>query len=192
MESLPKRRTYWETYHTERWQGPSLPNPYADTENFAALYRQKNVLELGPGDGRQFKELSPLAATYSIADIVPAVLHKSLYDQVPKFVIQGWDDTLPGHFDTICFWYVFHHITKAEVSAFLAFLVRHLVPDGCLHFNLPGAVPNSCPGGDGVMTTDWTLDEVTGACGRHHLYLQSVIAQRVDSVTCLVRRYPCL
>jgi hypothetical protein len=183
LQAYAKRVIYWETYHRLEWNAPTIRDPYRLTPHFEALYRDKDVLEMGPGDGRQFAELSPLARTYTVADIVPMVLAKLCYATVPRLCITSWETAWAQQWETICFWYVFHHVIKTEASAFMAFIVRHLRPDGTLHFNTPLHVPNSRSGGDGLGTTDWHLEEIAALIEGHGLFVQTVIGAHCDCLT---------
>jgi len=162
IAELEKRRSFWESHHIVQCQGDSIAMPFNSIDNYKALFAGKRILEIGPGEGRQFDALHHLAATYSVADIVPAVLNQPRYTIAhARHLIDNYESTdLGATFDLITFWYVLHHVRLDEADTFFDFLTRHLALDGRLIFNAPHANPKSeyaKGSGDGCATTPWNL-----------------------------------
>lgn len=131
----------------------SLPYPFEPT--LTHIYRNRDVLELGPGNGRQYERVVKLTSSYCIADIAPSVMVDPVFASASdKFILSGWEDTLHRSFDVIHFWYVLHHIRLDEMLAFFRFIARHLRQGGLVAFNLPELVNVQGPmEGDGEGTT---------------------------------------
>ena len=131
------RRTFWDQTHVIQKQGDSDPLPFLHVKDWHDSFVRKDVLEIGPGDGRQMFTLATMANTYSIADISEAVVKKHKDKVAQSFLINTWNDDFDTSFDTICLWYVFHHVLNDELEAFVSFLSRHLKDGGFLFFNIP-------------------------------------------------------
>lgn len=175
ISNLAERRTFWRERHAAVYQGDSIATPFLGLES---LFRGKKVLEIGPGEGRQFEVISRHARTYAVADIVPEVLERKRYAGVARHLIEDYrTDDFDDRFDLITFWYVVHHIRIQELDDFVGFLDRHLNTPGILFFNVPGRLPSSLPEGssqrrtvdDGMQTTDFRIETVTAALARCHL-----------------------
>ena len=161
MRISDDRVQHWRRDHTEVAQGDSPPIPF-DGEVYNE-FRMWHVLELGPGEGRQFRKVAPICASYSIADIVPEVLQLPIYNNVAgKFLITDYtSDNFGKMFDVIHFWYVLHHVLEWELRDFFLFCFRHLCKYGTLVFNTPSLM---CPPevylGDGKQTTKHTPEKI--------------------------------
>ncbi len=173
LTRIDERRAFWD--EASRWERNCLAiqEPYKSIPGWEGLICGKSVLEIGPGDGRQFLTLSALAGRYAIADISPRVLGHELYRNVPRYRIDGYDTfAAPELFHTITFWYVIHHVLVDEAPELMAAARRHLRPGGSLLFNAPDCALEaeylSERAGDGFKTTPWdraTLERVLGDNG---------------------------
>ena len=159
MKYLDRRRDYWNVrtnrapYDTHDLQD-SLPYPFEDT-GLLGIFEDKDVLEIGPGNGRQYERLRGLARSYCIADIAPDGLNEVVFDSADgKFVLEDWEQSLGRTFEVIHFWYVLHHVLREEMTDFFTFISDHLRKGGAACFNCPE--PVNVQGrfeGDGVGTT---------------------------------------
>lgn len=187
IQDLSKRSNFWRDHHAVQCQGDSIARPFEALANYASLFRGRSVLEIGPGEGRQSVALRPLARSYAIADIVPAVLKLAVHEGTDRHLIRDYaKDDLGTRFDVVCFWYVLHHILRSEADAFLAFIMRHLKPGGVVLFNAPHANPAhelADHEGNGLQTTPWTPAEVETLLARHGL---SIERSRNLAANCLV------
>lgn len=158
---LDKRRKLWNRDHI----GPrvpygkydlldSLPYPF-ESADLGDIFTGKDVLEIGPGNGRQYERVRNKARTYSIADISPAALGDPTFNQVTsKYLLTSWHQDLNRKFDVIHFWYVLHHIRQDEMGEFFAFICRHLRESGIAAFNCPEPINvQGDPNGDGLGTS---------------------------------------
>jgi len=68
------RIDFWDKHHVTSFQGTSHPLPITSIFMWQDLIKNKSVLEIGPGDGRQANQLCLLAKEYSVADISKLVL----------------------------------------------------------------------------------------------------------------------
>ena len=134
----------------------SLPYPFEDA-GITPIFRDKHVLEIGPGNGRQYERIRDTirCASYCIADIAKCGLDQPVFDGVDgRFILYDWTKRLPMCFDVIHFWYVLHHIRHDEMREFFRFLARHLTPNGLVAFNCPEWMNvQGPPEGDGLGTT---------------------------------------
>ena len=165
MKDLTKRSEFWNHHNIIYHQGNCQKDPFILTPNWQSLYQGKQVLEIGPGEGRQFKILLPLTSSYDIADISPDVVRNPIYKQTHKqSLLTSWDLSLNTMYDTICLWYVFHHVLKSEAAGLISFLSRHTKHGGFVHFNCPQIVSHSGlsvnQDGNGRETTPWILKEI--------------------------------
>lgn len=159
MNNLLKRIAYWDQSES---RGPyvthdledSLPYPFEDA-GLRDIFVCQNVLELGPGNGRQYEKIRPLCASYSIADISPIALRADVFRGVShKLLITDWRELFGVSFNVIHFWYVLHHIQRGELIDFFQFIANHLEYGGSVLFNTPQLenVQGSLDG-DGIGTT---------------------------------------
>jgi len=112
------------------------------------LFKDKDVLEIGPGEGRQMKKIEKYK-TYTVADISPAVIERH-----GGYLMKNYNDDMKKTFDIIHFWFVVHHVRRKEVKEFFAFVNRHLREDGMVMFNYP---VNWGKKDDGMSTTKHDL-----------------------------------
>ena len=154
---MQERSKFWDDNHLARQQSDSLATPFDEL-----LFVDKDVLEIGPGEGRQFDIVAPKVKSYCIADISPMVFEHKKYDVCRhKFLIKDYDDRFNVRFDAIHFWYVLHHVKKDELGAFVEFLYAHLLPGGFVLFNTPELdSARSDYGGDGIQTTWFDIEKV--------------------------------
>lgn len=156
MKDIEERIGFWSEADICRTEGESMPHPFMAR---LEIFESKDVLEIGPGWGRQFKQLSLLASTYCVADICQKVLNRKVYQNVDKFLIRNYQQNFNKKFNVITFWYVLHHLLTTELDDFFLFLDRHLNPDGYLFFNSVSNRPKAYidssenSNGDGLMTT---------------------------------------
>ena len=129
LKNLDQRTQYWTKFKTVKMQGAT---PWVPFKRHKHYFRNRHVLEIGPGDGRQARVLRKLASRYEIADITPEVLEQ--YE--PSHRICDYTETF-GAFEVITFWYVLHHVLEAEQDLFMEFLKRNLAEGGVLAFNSP-------------------------------------------------------
>mgnify|MGYP001587806125 CR=1 FL=1 len=163
MEMLTERRAWWSRpenrYHNLT---DSLAYPF---EGIEGLFIGRDVLEIGPGHGRQCRRLVDVAKSYSVCDIVP--MDEPAFDGLQKFVIEDYSVDMGADFDVIHFWYVLHHVPISELSPFFEFVSRHLLKGGHAMFNTPILHPNGTHyAGDGLATTWIDRDAVLQNLGQ--------------------------
>ena len=171
MFNLDNRIRHWSTGYTAKNQGDSPPCPFDDWLEFF----EGNVLEIGPGEGRQYVTLKdrPKIRLYAIAEISEQALRSPIYENVQKkFLLRRYDEDLGYRFNVIHFWYVLHHIPRIEIADFVQFLRTHITENGLILFNTPyldfdqGAYAD-----DGVLTTKYTISEVIDIFGKYFFCL---------------------
>lgn len=171
MNDLEKRRAHWDVPtnrapREEHDMTDSLPYPF---EGLEALFTGQDVLEIGPGRGRQFERLWNKTRTYSVCDISPAALEKPVFAPAKaRFLISSYKENLLQSFDVIHFWYVLHHVKVDELSDFFRFIARHLRPNGLAIFNSPQTGNHRAwYTGDGIGTTyleRWAIEQAYWPC----------------------------
>ena len=132
MKNLPDRIKFWK--HTFKCQGGSTEFLNENLDLFVG----KNVLEIGPGEGRQTLIVLNGAASCSIADICQDVLDLHVYDNIKiknKFLITSYSNNFNLKFDIVHFWYVLHHVLPDELESFFSFVDRHCKNRGVIIFN---------------------------------------------------------
>lgn len=157
---MKKRIEYWDKNHMVECMGDSLAVPF---EKFSSMFTDKDVLEIGPGGGRQFDIAFPLSGTYAVADISKGILSQDKYKDVKRYHISDIKKVLTKtpKFDIIHFWYVFHHVPSDEAKDFINFLWKHLKKGGKISFNTPVTdYPDSAYADDGILTTPWKITQV--------------------------------
>ncbi len=173
IEALTERSQFWTEHHIAKCQGNSIARPFEGLAEYPDVLIDKSVLEIGPGEGRQYRVTSRLAARYGIADISPTVLARDQYAEVDRFLISDYEtDDFGARFDVVCFWYVLHHVLMDEADAFFSFVKRHLEPGGVVLFNSPHANPATqlaSGKGNGLQTTQWSVPSVIDLLKRHEL-----------------------
>ena len=163
MKDIENRIGFWEEADEGRTEGRSLSHPFM---SHLEVFQSKDVLEIGPGWGRQFKQLGPLASVYCVADICQKVLDRQVYKDIDRFIVKDYQQDLNRKFDIITFWYVIHHILGSELDDFFSFLNRHLYVGGSVFFNCPSDAFETRIGspkdinGDGIKTTPHSLKKI--------------------------------
>jgi predicted TPR repeat methyltransferase len=156
MDNLQTRAEFWAVHHKADCQGgtPVLVDRYTE------LFHEKHVLEVGPGEGRQFQVVSPLTASYAVADISSAVLEQPIYSSIEQHHLKSFHVNLLRKWDVIHAWYVVHHMLRSERVEFFQFVRDHLMTNGTVIFNIPGNLLPGEDGEDGMRTTAMTSNEV--------------------------------
>lgn len=153
---MEHRRNFWDKHHTVKFQGGSNPFPIGVVPGWKQYIRDKSILEIGPGEGRQTDTLLPFAKNYAIADIsAKALAHFDIKD---KYLIKSYNDNFNKKFDVIVLFYVFHHVLNEELEYFLKFLIRHLKPKGYICFNIPEDTHYN-DNADGTTTSKYIYNE---------------------------------
>lgn len=159
IPNLEERRKVWGE---RRNRGPanghdlrdSLPYPF-DNVGIAPMFDRAGVMEIGPGNGRQYDRVRERTRLYCIADISQSVLMEPVFSEADgRFLIDNWGQDFSVRFDVVHFWYVFHHVRHDEMFDFFNFVHRHLRCGGLAAFN--GPQPINVQGareGDGCGTT---------------------------------------
>ena len=157
--NLDNRLKHWSEGWTAVNQGDS---PHDLIIPHIELFRDKNVLEIGPGEGRAFQHVKDVILSYSIADISESVLACEIWNRVCfKYLIRDYSSDLGEVFDVIHFWYVLHHVPSVELDMFFDFVLRHLKKDGILMFNTPYlSFDDGAYRDDGVLTTDYFINTI--------------------------------
>ncbi len=170
MKNIKERVGFWSEADIYRTQGRSISNPF---KSHIEIFESKDVLEIGPGWGRQFEQLGPLASTYCVADICQKVLDRKVYKDIDKIVIKDYQQDLNRKFDIITFWYVIHHILDSELEDFFNFLNKHLYVGGSVFFNCPSDTFDKTIGspknidGDGIKTTPHSVKRMKNMLKKH-------------------------
>jgi len=156
-----ERLKHWNSdYHTTN-MGDSIAVPFA---KYLDKFRDKDVLEIGPGDGRQAVWAWALVKSYSIADISENVLFDPVFkrDGLRRYLIESYKDDFKVQFDLIHFWYVLHHVLPSELPDFFGFVHRH--SRGEIMFNTP-YLDHPAPAykDNGVLTSRHTIADVSRA-----------------------------
>jgi len=155
---LEKRKRFWDKRESrgpkvEHDLSDSLPYPFEPA--IQTIFDGKNVLEIGPGNGRQYERLRHRVKSYCVADISASALSEPVFDTADgRFLLETWERPVGRMFNVIHFWYVLHHIRLGEMRAFFAFVNKNLVNGGLVAFNNPE--PINVQGqreGDGQGTT---------------------------------------
>ena len=164
-----ERREYWSGNYLAYQQGDSLAIPCEQKKEY---FINKHVLEIGPGEGRQFDFVFPFVKSVSIADISETVLNQKKYANVKdRFLINSYDDDFGKTFDVIHFWYVLHHVKFDELESFFNFLFRHINKNGTILFNTPVLeYPDPAYEDNGILTTKHDIESVGNALSKHFVW----------------------
>lgn len=137
----------------------SLPYPFL---NYVGMFKNRDVLEIGPGRGRQYDYLKESTRFYSIADISNEILSEECFDLIgTKILITDYKQEATTQFDVVHFWYVLHHVREEEVEMFFDFIYRHLHENGLVLFNTPQLQNDrEIYLGDGISTTYFSLPHI--------------------------------
>jgi SAM-dependent methyltransferase len=155
------RKRFWESqtfdYKPNDWFNNEIENALGGF----AIFNDKNVLEIGPGAGRQFSKLYPWCKSYHVADISQEILDKKIYSITDRHLIHNYDCSLGNSYDIITFWFVIHHVLPSELNAFIRFIRRHLYVDGFAIFNSPiRGINENLYNDDGIKTSSFKNGEV--------------------------------
>jgi cyclopropane fatty-acyl-phospholipid synthase-like methyltransferase len=162
MKDIEKRIQYWSNNARlngfgGKWYNDDILKALYNLE----IFKDQDVLEIGPGIGRQFKMFHEFADSYEVADISPEVLEMEIYDKVYCNQIRDWKDNFGIQYDIIMFWFVVHHMTCKEIKPFIRFLKRHLREGGIIIFNSPLISDKEKHyQEDGMRTTPWKEKEI--------------------------------
>ena len=140
---------FWGEHFKAKYQGATTFPELAMQE----LCSGSDVLEIGPGEGRQFGKLVSISKSYSVADICQEVLDQEMYDKcLSKILITSYlVDRIGGErFDVVHCWYVLHHVHPDMVSGFIGMMIGFCRPGGYVAFNFP--VEGDGDNHDGTMT----------------------------------------
>lgn len=162
MKDINKRVRYWSDKTRlngfgEKWYNQEILVALDNLE----IFKDKDVLEIGPGIGRQYKIFHGFSGRYELADISPKVLEMEVYNKIYCNQIYRWIDNFGIQYDIITFWFVLHHITHKEIKPFIRFLKRHLRKGGIVIFNSPLILDKEKHHKeDGMHTTPWKSGEI--------------------------------
>jgi len=156
---MKDRINWWNNNHAASRQGDSPPLPFV---KYVDMFKNKSLLEIGPGEGRQFDFVSLIAKEYSIADIAPVVLIHEKYNQCTyRILIDDYTNPNRTKVDAIHFWYMLHHVKRKEIPSFVNWLDNYLYDEGFLMFNTPFLnFHEGAYGNDGIQTTKMGIDEI--------------------------------
>lgn len=172
LTNLGKRVNFWNTNYFAENMSDSLPTPFMD---YLDDFKDKCVLEIGPGGGRQFMVAYSLSSFYVVADISEIVLSHPFYKKIPHLHIEDYSQTFPMTFDVIHFWYVLHHVRRKELNDFFRFVSRHLVEGGIALFNTaPLDYPKDGYRSDGISTTKFITKEIINSLKKNSLEVLSM------------------
>ena len=133
-------------------------------ENNLNYFRNKRVLEIGPGKGRQTQYTFPLSKNYALADISKDVLDREVFENIrEKYILDDYEfnKKYVKKFDVVLFWYVVHHVLQEELDDFFKFVKNSLKKRGKIVFNYPSDdLPDRTYRNDGMKTTRFDEDEV--------------------------------
>ena len=132
IHNLQKRVDFWSDRYQKQYQGNS---PVFNFHDHLNIFKDKHILEIGPGEGRQFDHVYPMSSSYAIADISKEVLNQTKYINIQKYHITSYNDSFNNTFEVIHFWYVITHILKEELRPFFEFLYKLTSEKGVLVFN---------------------------------------------------------
>ena len=79
LKDIEKRINFWDDNHLAYQQGDSIKVPF---DKHIHLFDNKKVLEIGPGEGRQYEVVCDIVKEYAIADISQKVLNRPLYNNI--------------------------------------------------------------------------------------------------------------
>ena len=134
IDNADKRSDYWSERHKVKYQGST---PFNMLHKMINVFKDKDVLEVGPGEGRQFVVVKDICKSYSVMDISKDVLNNKLYESCNKYLLRSYNTSSYMKFDVIHFWYVIHHVLPDEVQHFIDMVHNHLKDDGIILCNYP-------------------------------------------------------
>lgn len=182
LSNLAKRQRFWAREVATKDESTYPPFP---KNALIELCTDQRVLEIGPGQGRQFRCCQPQARRYSVADISPDVLALPIYEPCHgRHLIETYDTRLGERFDVIHAWYVIHHVVWDALGEFMAFARRHLAADGRWLFNYSPwhlGQPNGCG------TTPYKAAEIKAALAAASFVTMSTREEHKHSVEVMAR-----
>ncbi len=151
IHDLDKRKEWWSANSDIVWlDDESTPTQYLDSH--IHLFKDKRVLEIGPGRGRQKDKVCDITKSYTVADISEKFLKEESFQDVSRHLMTGYEPF--GDFDLIHFWFVLHHVLHRELEDFFEFLYNSLMKDGLILFNFPsGEFSDHQIADDGIKTS---------------------------------------
>jgi 2-polyprenyl-3-methyl-5-hydroxy-6-metoxy-1,4-benzoquinol methylase len=193
ISALKTRQKFWAKHFHKECLGDSDPTPYTALANWQDLFTGADVLEIGPGEGRQFDVVMPLAASYAVADINPVVLRQDLYADCERILLKSYTIAERESWDVAMAWYVLHHVTKAEGAAFIQMLADSVRPGGKVLLNapddaLPAKFQPQKKRGAGTLTTGWKTAEVIQLFNNAGLSVVRAIHAAINSVVYLAEK----
>ena len=184
IDDLNIRRAYWDVHvnrapREQHDMTDSIPYPFEGEE---WRFYHKDVLEIGPGHGRQYERLRGAARSYSVCDISPVAMTESVFDSATaKYVMCDYRNDFGARFNVVHFWYVLHHIKTTEMDEFFAFVARHLRTGVIAMFNSPQSRnAEEWYNGDGMGTTWMDRAAVRKV---YSLYLETVSVYQQDRLS---------
>lgn len=160
MENYDKRAEFWSDMKRLDYKDRWINNDMWNLLRHGLIFEGQDVLEIGPGIGRQYEVFRPFARSYAVADISDSVLSLYKNKSTERIKIGNWSGKYKDGFDIIHFWFVIHHILKSEAGDFLRFVMMNLRKDGMIIFNAPTGENATRFKEDGMKTTPWEKDEV--------------------------------
>jgi len=172
LGNLKARIKFWSAHYGDTGAGD--PAPFMELSHWQDLFKGKDILELGPGAGRQAFVVMPLANEFGVADIVQDVLELPLYADCWQYLLTTYRidnrDRDPS-WDVAMAWDVIRYVPRKEGAAFIRMLAGALRTGGMVMFNAPGDVDHldaSEPAETlaktsrkrGILPTGWTPTEL--------------------------------
>ena len=159
---LKKRSDFWKETIA------AAPLVYAHVyfdERRLPLFVNKDVLEIGAGDGAQYARVKTVCRSYALADIALDIMARPVFANVTtKLHLENYAQDFKLRFDIIHFWRVMHHVLPDEVRDFAKWLHCHVRETGLVCFDLPLSTHSrDTYGYDGTVTVPHTLESITTA-----------------------------
>jgi len=155
------RRIWWG----EKIRGNYSPTNHVLIHEYLEMFLDQDVLEIGPGTGRQTFTMNAMARTFSIADISNSVLN--LFPMFDSYLISDYECDLGHRFDVVAAFYVMHHVCVNELVAFLGFMARHgktIIFNSAESIEPPFLTSEGICDNDGLTTTLHSMDAIHLAC----------------------------
>lgn len=186
MSNFDDRSGFWSTHYKKKYQGGAPFNLLLDNIH---LFIYKDVLEIGPGEGRQFEKVKDVCMTYSVADISEIVLSQDMYKNLKKYLITSYDMDIKEKFDVVHFWYVVNHILPEELYIFFKYICGLVKESGVVMFNyqdtkLIKKYTNDALENNGKKTTNISIDKIEGAIKKFFYIEKHLNESKYRSVIC--------
>ena len=152
----------------------------------------RDVLEIGPGNGRHTQDIKKQCKGYDVADIDQKIVSDFADRADNGHLITDYASAV-GKYDAILAWFVMHHITSGELGDFLAFLKINLRPGGEIVINTPcdyRIYQGDAIKDDGMHTTERELADVIEALRDVGFDVTDEMAQSGDSYIICARLKP--